>query len=189
MGLSAITLALAKKHAERIVSEKSAAVEAAISDAIKQSKIYTDSLVSQLISFNIKLVETLPSVDEAKENTIYLVKKENISETNDLYYEYLLIEGKWEFIGTTNISDLDLSDYWTIQQVKDYVDNKTYSIPIASATNAGIVKVDMETISITDDGTISVIESKTQNVAEGVAQTVIDKNFVTISDDEISNLF
>lgn len=189
MGLSAITLALAKKHAERIVSEKTAAVDAAISDAIKQSKIYTDSVVSQLTSFNIKIVESLPSVDEAKENTIYLVKKENISDTKDLYYEYLFIEGKWEFIGTTDFAEIDLSDYWTIQQVKDYVDNKTYSIPIASATNAGIVKVDMETISITDDGTISVVESKTQNVAEGVAQTVIDKNFVTISDDEISNLF
>lgn len=189
MGLSAITLALAKKHANKILAEKTAAIDQAILDAINQSKIYTDAAVSKLISFNIKIADTLPPESEANEHTLYLIKKESITATNDLYYEYLFIEGKWEFIGTTNLAEMDLTDYWKIEQVKEYVDNKIYSIPIASATSAGIVKVDMETISITDDGTISVIENKTQSVAEDVAQNVVDKNFVSISDDEISNLF
>ena len=78
MGLSAITLALAKKYSERIIAEKTAAIDQAILDAIKESKFYTDTVASQLISFNIKIADTLPSESEASEHTLYLIKKENI---------------------------------------------------------------------------------------------------------------
>lgn len=189
MGLSAITLALAKKYSERIIAEKTAAIDQAILDAIKESKFYTDTVASQLISFNIKIADTLPSESEASEHTLYLIKKENISDTSNIYYEYLFIEGKWELIGVTNLAELDLSEYWKSEQVKEYVDNKIYSLPIASADTLGIIKVDTTTLDIAEDGTLSVKETKTQQVAEETAQQVINKNFVSISDDEISNLF
>lgn len=59
-----------------------------------------------------KIVEELPTTD-IDESTIYLIRKITPGE-NDVYNEYMYIEGKWELIGNTAV---DLSDYYTQEQI------------------------------------------------------------------------
>ena len=54
-----------------------------------------------------EIVETLPTVTDAKENVIYLVPIEGATE-NNAYHEYMFINGKFEKTGS---SDIDLSNY------------------------------------------------------------------------------
>lgn len=101
------------------------------------SKEEIETLVHDVASFEIKVVEELPEVGE--KNTIYLVpskqSKDNTIYSDTLFYddkilineeesnskdEYLWIGDKWELIGTTK---LDLTSYATKQWIedKDYI--------------------------------------------------------------------
>lgn len=53
------------------------------------------------------IVETLPAVSSADANTIYMVLEDSAS-TNNKYVEYMVINGAWEKVGT---SDVDLTPY------------------------------------------------------------------------------
>lgn len=55
-----------------------------------------------------EIVGSLPSVSTAKENVIYMILKEDSTE-NDVYNEYMLINGSLELIGNSKV---DLTDYW-----------------------------------------------------------------------------
>lgn len=57
-----------------------------------------------------EIVDVLPDVTNADENTIYMVKRTNGSLDIDNYAEYMLINGKFEQIGDTSV---DLSNYLT----------------------------------------------------------------------------
>lgn len=59
-----------------------------------------------------KIVEELPTTG-IDESTIYLIRKITPGE-NDVYNEYMYIEGKWELIGNTAV---DLSGYYTQEQI------------------------------------------------------------------------
>lgn len=66
------------------------------------------------------IVETLPETDISM-NTIYMVLKESGGE-NDIYNEYINVDGTpegWEFIGNSSI---DLSNYYTKDQVDQMLD-------------------------------------------------------------------
>ena len=54
------------------------------------------------------IVDALPDVGEADENTIYMVAKEGEPGEQDGYNEYFVIEGAWEKIGDTVV---DLTEY------------------------------------------------------------------------------
>ena len=51
----------------------------------------------------------------------------------------MFIDGRWELIGNTRI---DLSDYYTNQEVQQYVADNKYVLPIASNSTLGGVKID-----------------------------------------------
>lgn len=61
------------------------------------------------------IVETLPPVEEADQNKFYLVPSDQTSET-DLFDEYIVVNHdgvlKWEYLGTKNMGEIDLSNYW-----------------------------------------------------------------------------
>ena len=63
--------------------------------------------IAKQTHFTFKKVDTLPSVESAEANVVYLVSTSNKSE-QDGYIEYLLVDGKFEKIGST---DIDLSGY------------------------------------------------------------------------------
>lgn len=72
-------------------------------------KAWTKNLVEGLKSVSIEKVATLPPVASAKQNVIYFVHSASTS-ANNTYDEYILIDGKFEFIGTTEV---DLTGYAT----------------------------------------------------------------------------
>lgn len=186
MGLSIVTLALAKKYADAVAAAGSTeALDKAIEEAVRQSKIYTDEALSNITSFKVQIVESLP-LSDIDEHTIYFLKRTKPSGETDFYYEYMYINNQWELIGST---ELNLTDYWTIEQTKAYIASKEYILPRATTTTLGGVKVDGETITVNNEGVISVIDSYTEETAAEVAQKLIDDNFNNITDTEIAHLF
>ena len=56
MGLSIVTLALAKKYADAVAAAGSKeALDKAVEEAVRQSKVYTDEALSHITSF-MKLI-------------------------------------------------------------------------------------------------------------------------------------
>jgi hypothetical protein len=180
MGISLETLALAKKYADAVAAAGSeSAIQKAIETAVRESTLYTDKAIGELAQFNITIVESLP-IENIKTHTIYFVPA--TLNGDDGYYEYMYIDSKWELIGNTRI---DLSDYYTKQEVEKYILDNKYVLPIASNSTLGGVKIDNTSIVIDENGVISTSVENT----ESIAQNVIDKNFESISKDEINKLF
>ena len=188
MGLSLETLALAKKYADSVAAAGSQeALQKAVESAVKQSKIYTDKAIGDLAQFNITIVDSLPVVD-IKTHTIYFIPMSHFESDNG-YYEYMYINNKWELIGSTKI---DLSDYYTKQEVEQYILDNKYVLPIASSSTLGGVKIDNSSIKIDENGVISINSedgSITEEIALKAAQEVIDENFESIPNDVINNYF
>lgn len=186
MALSIETYALAKKYADEVAAAGSKeALEKAIKEAVEQSKFYTDTVVSQLTSFKVQIVDTLPSTD-IDTHTIYFLPKTTVTGEADVYYEYMYLNNMWELIGNTELS---LDDYWTIDEVKEYVAMQEYTLPKATESQLGGVKIDDVSIQINSEGTISVKDTYTEEKATEVAQNIVDVNFVDITSTEINNLF
>lgn len=83
-----------------------------VSDLTNDSGFQTAAQVSTAIAnashLKRSIVESLPAVASADANTIYMVLKSPAGSGNDLYNEYMLVNGKFELIGT---SAPDLTDY------------------------------------------------------------------------------
>lgn len=67
-----------------------------------------------------KIVDELPT-ENIDPQIIYLVK-ETVGEEYDYYNEYIYVDGEWELLGSTRI---DLSNYYTKEQVDKIVENLT----------------------------------------------------------------
>lgn len=85
-----------------------------IANNLAAAKTYTNEQIAGIVQFDIKAVPVLP--DAGVKGTIYLVPKTGSG--NDVHNEYIWIESKsdYELIGST---DIDLSDYYTKQEVND----------------------------------------------------------------------
>ena len=83
-----------------------------VSDLTNDSGFQTATQVSTAIAnashLKRSIVESLPAVASADANTIYMVLKSPVGSGNDLYNEYMLVDGEFELIGT---SAPDLTDY------------------------------------------------------------------------------
>lgn len=148
MSLSIVTYALSKKYTDSAVIH---AGEEIIDEAVRRSKDYTD-YVATSIEWKKEIVETLPQ--DPDPHTIYFVPATEHPE-NDGYFEYMYLEDehKWEVIGRTVV---DMSDYYTKEEVEQYVLEHAYVLPAATDSTLGGVKVDTGTIELENDGTISI---------------------------------
>ena len=91
------------------------AAQAKADATLQAAKDFTTSAIGNINQFEVTKVEALPEVAEAKEKTIYIVPIAGAEEgSNNVYDEYLLIDSKWEHLGTTEV---DLSGYDTAEQV------------------------------------------------------------------------
>lgn len=100
-----------------------------ITDAYTKGE--TDSAIATAVAnaghLKRMIIDALPST-EIDTNTIYMVPTVGDSIFDDnIYDEYMYINGKWEKIGTT---ETDLTQYAT----KEYVDNAINDIPLATLT-------------------------------------------------------
>lgn len=78
-------------------------------DVLAASKEYTNESISTISSFDILIVEELPTV--GKKGCIYFVPN-----TSGGYSEWIYSDSKWNKVGDTNF---DLSDYYTSKQVDE----------------------------------------------------------------------
>ena len=96
-----------------------------ITDAYTKNEV--DSAITSAVStaghLKRQIVTVLPSTSEADEFTIYMIKDSASSESNDLYIEYMLVNGLFEIIGSTKVG---LSNYYTKTEVDTKItDTKT----------------------------------------------------------------
>ena len=99
--------------------------------------------VGNITSFRYEVVTELPQTGEV--GVVYL-KALAESESNNLYEEFIWVDGSYEFIGT---NEIDLSGYYTKEETNKLVEDSAYTLPTASATELGGVKVG-ENLTITD---------------------------------------
>lgn len=125
------------------------------------TKKYVDDTVTTKVAssgaLKREVVASLPAVENAKENVIYMIKDSSITGI-DKYKDYMLINGALEGIGDTSV---DLSNYVEKEDGKglfsgDYKD--LANVPVTSKTKAGIMKVGTGLLSEAD-GTVSVDSS------------------------------
>lgn len=70
----------------------------------------TDNVIECTLDTTVyKIVEELPTED-IDENKIYVIKDPDSTDENNLYIEYMYINGKWEIFGKFK-ADVDLSEY------------------------------------------------------------------------------
>ena len=79
----------------------------------------TKEALAKLTNFKTAVVDSLPDVATAEENTLYLVKDNN--KEGNIYKEYLKINGKYELIGDTSV-DIDLSAYIKAEDITSISD-------------------------------------------------------------------
>ena len=82
-------------------------------ETLSLAKAYTDKIKEQLsVGFTPNIVDSLPVLGQ--NNILYLVLKENgQEEEGNIYNEYIWIDNKYNFIGSTDTSfnvDVELSD-------------------------------------------------------------------------------
>lgn len=105
------------------------ALKANSADVYNKESVYTKAEVESYVSNQIgsaghlkrEIVEALPEVASADKDTIYMIEKKGGLLTQDMYEEYMVIQGAWEKIGDTYV---DLSNYVTkdtFQPVSDKV--------------------------------------------------------------------
>lgn len=129
------------------------------------TKGQTDSAIATAIAnaphLKREIVEQLPEISSANENTIYMVGKGEGAETS-VYKEYMLINGKFELLGDSKV---DLTDYAT----KTYADTKATeakNAAIADATEK-IATAKQEAIdAAANDATQKANDAKTAAIAQ-----------------------
>ena len=136
---------------------------ASINSTESYSKEEIDEMISQLKQFEAKKVATLPTTGQIP-NCIYFVPKGTSGV--DGCSEFMWIDNKWEYLGST---DIDLSDYWTIDETKRYIEQNKYVLPQATENTLGGIKLNR-------DGAVTLDENGNINIA-------------TISSEDIENLF
>lgn len=100
-------------------------------------KVWVTDRLRNLTGFTAKAVDALPETGE--DNIIYLVKNDESTETQNVYDEYLWINGAFEKLKSTD--KIDLSDYYTKSQADTLLaakqDKLTYDdVPTQGSNNA-----------------------------------------------------
>lgn len=148
-----------------------------------------------------KKVEALPSAAEADVNTIYMVSKTDSTGENDIYDEYMFIDGKAELMGNSKV---DLTDYAKsadvevqIQAAKTAAEEYADSLAGDYATAAQGKKADTAVQSVKigskelKSGTTVTIPTATASAAGVMSNTDKKKldEITAITTEEIDNLF
>lgn len=112
--------------------EMNSAIEDAL-DGYATEQFVTDE-INKITHFTYKVVDEIPTAEDADDQVIYLVAKED-GEDGNVYNEYLLIDGNVELIGDTKA---DLSDYVTSDDLTSAIEEVESKIPttVAELTDA-----------------------------------------------------
>ena len=114
------------------------------------------------------IVEVLPDISSADTNTIYMLKLSNGVNRNT-YAEYMVVEGKWEKLGT---SDVDLTQYMKTTDIEKKLAEK---VPITRKINGIALNADVTipTASPTVNGTMKLYTATGSAVDGTMTQKLI----------------
>lgn len=117
------------------------------------TKAEIDNMISQLKQFETEYLDSGILPAQGEPNVLYFLPRTSPS-GSDYCYEYMWMNDKWEFVGSTEV---DLSNYWTIDETKQYVDDNAYVLPEASADTLGGIKLATDgSVTIDENGNIDV---------------------------------
>jgi hypothetical protein len=155
-----------KEHIENLVIHVTQEDKDLWNATLDNAKSFARELFNRLTSFEIIKCTQLPTED-IKTMTIYFLQID--PEQDDLYEEYMYIDGQWEKIGNTRI---DLSDYVTKAMLQSAVDTINNTINTKeTAINKSIA--DLET---KHDKDIQDLHKDVSDLSDTVAQLDTDIN-------------
>jgi hypothetical protein len=155
-----------KEHTENLVIHVTQEDKDLWNATLDNAKSFARELFNRLTSFEIIKCTQLPTED-IKTMTIYFLQID--PEQDDLYEEYMYIDGQWEKIGNTRI---DLSDYVTKAMLQSAVDTINNTINTKeTAINKSIA--DLET---KHDKDIQDLHKDVSDLSDTVAQLDTDIN-------------
>ena len=110
-------------------------LQEAMSQNNTKMKEWVTAQIGNVKVIDIQWVETLPTEDISS-TTIYLVKSDLSTITNNIYNEYVYHKdtGEWEILGQVDAGSVDLSNYYN----KTEIDELLAGITIASYTDEEI---------------------------------------------------
>ena len=108
------------------------------------NKTEIDNLVSAIPKFDIEVVNSLPTTN-ISDTTIYLVRNSS-SSGNDLYTEFIYVNGSWENLGSQT---LDISGYVTTQQLNTALANYYTSSQVDTLLSGKASQSDLNTLTNT----------------------------------------
>lgn len=103
-----------------------------LQDAISQNntkmKEWVEAQIANVKVIDIKWVEALPESDIST-TTIYLVKSDLSTITNNIYNEYVYKEGVgWEILGQVDAGSVDLSNYYNKTEIDELLAGITVTL-------------------------------------------------------------
>ena len=119
----------AKKYAYSVAQTAETNAKSHADSAAQTAEINAKSYTAALVSagWTREIVSVLPTPENAKSNAIYMIKRSEGLDANDVYDEYFLVNDngvpKLELMGNT---ELDLSQYTPLGKSSDAPDSKTY---------------------------------------------------------------
>jgi len=118
-------------------------LQAAMSQNNTKMKEWVEAQIANVKVIDIKWVDALPESDIST-TTIYLVKSDLSTITNNIYNEYVYKEGVgWEILGQVDAGSVDLSNYYNKTEIDELlagitVTLESYSDEEITAMIAGI---------------------------------------------------
>lgn len=97
-------------------------LQTAVGQKANANDVYTktevDNKLAAIPKFGVEVVSALPAVSEASADKVYLVRTSDLLGSDNIYTEYILVNGAFEELGTQK---LDLSNYATKDDLTKYV--------------------------------------------------------------------
>lgn len=147
------------------------------------TKTETDSAIATAIAavdhLSREIVETLPENANANKNVIYMVRREG-GVGQDVYNEYMYINGAWEIIGDTSV---DLTDYARKEDILVKSVNSDFTVTEAGQLTlnaAAAPKIDGSNISnIAISNVVGLQTALDSKVAAEEGKSLISKTLIT----------
>lgn len=142
---------------DQAIATESERVNAALNEKANVNDVYTKLEVNQLIAdvehLKREIVDSLPAIDEADVNTIYMLPS-GLQEDDNKYYEWIVIDGKFERVGSWEVDLTDYAKAADLAQVQEDVG------AIEEAIDGRLLsdddKTKLEKLVLSDDGTVGV---------------------------------
>lgn len=113
------------------MAEKALSIEnlqTAMSQNNTKMKAWVTEQIGKLETITIEWVDTLPSTGMST-STIYLLRNESSTAENNIYDEYVYNSASgWEIIGQVDVGSVDLTNYYTKEEVDNLVDGGSSSL-------------------------------------------------------------